>query len=106
MCRLSPRSFFPLTIEIQIPRDLLRPIIICVEFDLNAKLIEERFEFLIQRSAGQCLVAQPEQEAQVYLVMIWVQSMSGKDNVVGSEDGAERSLFDVVGLLRRCDDLV
>lgn len=93
-------------IEIQIPRDLLQPIIICVELDLDPKLIEERLELLVQCSAGQSLVAQPEQEAQVYLIMIWVQSMLGEDTVIGSKDGAERSIFDVCGLLRGRDDLV
>lgn len=95
-----------MTIEVRIPGVILQPNIICVEFDLDPKLIEERFELFVQCSAGQSLVAQFKQEAQVYLIMIWVQSMLGEDAVIGSKDGAERGLFDVCGLLRGRDDLV
>lgn len=52
------------------------------------------------------LVAQPEEEAQIDLVMIRIESIFRQDSIVCGEDGAERKGVDIGVLLCGSDNSV
>jgi len=85
---------------------ILRPILFIPKQDLYSKLEEQRFKGLVQRLARFSLVAKSEQEAQVNLVMIWVESMLCENLVICGEDGAKGEVVNIGGLLRGGNDLV
>ena len=86
--------------------NVLYPHFVRHELDLESKLLEERLEPLIQRLPLFSSISQPEQEAQVDLIMIWIQSILGEDLLVRREDGAEGLGFNFGVLFGGLDNLV
>ena len=60
-----------------------------MNFDLEPEFRQKRLEAFVQRLAGHLRIPETEQEAQIDLVMVWVQAVLRKDTIIGCEYGAK-----------------
>lgn len=92
--------------RVEASRNILNLVLLRIDLDLYSQLCKQRLEALIERLSGLSLFPQVEQKAQVDLVMIWIEPMSGQDGVVGCKDRAEWVGMDVRVLLRAGNNFV
>lgn len=87
-------------------RDFLNLIFLRIDLDLDSQVCKQRLEAIVQSLADVPLASQAEQEAQVDLIVIWIESMLREYGVVGGENGAEWVCLDVRVLFGASDDFV
>ena len=83
------------------PCNVLNSLPAPVNLNLNSHPSQQSLEARIQTIVLGATLLHTEQEAEVELVMIWVDTILRKDGVVGSEEGAEGRAWEG---LRGCDN--
>lgn len=60
------------------------------DLNFDSKFLQQGLEILIQRQPRPLVVAQSKQEAQVDLIVVWIEPILCKCLIIRSEDCAER----------------
>ena len=85
----------------EVPCNVLNSLPVPVNLNLNSHPSQQSLEARIQTTVLGATLLHTEQEAEVELVVIWVDAILRKDGVVGSEEGAEGRAEEG---LRGCDN--